>query len=160
MSASTDCPAALLSASEAPASLACLQLPLHGDGLLLPCVALAELINPPVLEPLAGAPHWCLGLIHWRERQLPLLSFEAAAGAAPVSARRVAVLNAQGGLPGLDCYALALQGIPRACRVDAGLSEYAPAGRLELAAVSLGGMRLGIPDLPALERELHGFWPR
>lgn len=145
---------------ETPASLACLQLPLQGSTLLLPCVALAELIALPSLETLPGMPPWLLGQIRWRERTLPLLSFEALGGGTPVAPRRVAVLNTQGEVPGLACYALALQGIPRACRVDAGLETHGAPGALELAAVELGGERLGIPDLPALEQALAGCWPR
>ncbi|KPW95884.1 CheW domain protein, partial [Pseudomonas syringae pv. cerasicola] len=61
-------------------SLTGLLLPLSDRHLLLPNVAVAELIDYQDCSAEPGAPEWYLGPISWRELTLPLLSFEAACG--------------------------------------------------------------------------------
>lgn len=61
-------------ANPTPDSLTGLLLPLSDRTLLLPNVAVAELIayrNPQVA---AGLPQWYLGQVAWRDLRLPLLS--------------------------------------------------------------------------------------
>jgi chemosensory pili system protein ChpC len=124
-------------------SLTGLLIPLSDRHLLLPNVAVAELIDyqDSVADP--AAPQWYLGPINWRHRSLPLLSFEAACGSrARVGGRaRIVVLNALGGRPDLKFIALLTQG-------DVPLAE------LELAAVQVGETVAKIPDLVALEEWL------
>ncbi|WP_374441642.1 chemotaxis protein CheW [Pseudomonas panipatensis] len=142
---------------EAPSSLTGLLVPLSDRTLLLPNVAVAELITyrPPQTQP--GLPAWYLGQIAWRDLRLPLLSFEAASrGSAEVGAgARVIVINALGGRPQVKFLALLVQGIPRSVKVGPELAradvELAP---LELAAVSIGPDMARIPDLVALEQKL------
>lgn len=150
--------------SQAPAittnasSLTALMLPLTDRNLLLPNVALAELIPHRNVQTTAGLPDWFLGQIAWRDLNLPLLSFERASGATPeqgAGTPRVAVLNALGGRPRVKFIALLVQGIPRSFKVDGELPratvDLAP---LELDAVSLGDDVARIPDLIALEQKL------
>ncbi len=139
-------------ANPTPDSLTGLLLPLSDRTLLLPNVAVAELIayrNPQVA---AGLPQWYLGQVAWRDLRLPLLSFEAASSGEqqPVlgSSARVVVINALGGRPHVKFLALLVQGIPRSVRLDANLaSTAAPLAALELAAVDIGGETARIPDL-------------
>ncbi len=73
-------------ANPTPDSLTGLLLPLSDRTLLLPNVAVAELIayrNPQVA---AGVPQWYLGQVAWRDLRLPLLSFEAASSGEPQTA--------------------------------------------------------------------------
>lgn len=138
-------------------SLTGLLLPLSDRFVLLPNVAVAELIDyqDSVADP--GAPQWYLGPINWRHLSLPLLSFEAACGSrAIVGGRaRIVILNALGGRPDLKFIALLTQGIPRSCRVDSQLSYVdVPLDELELAAVQVGETVAKIPDLVALEQWL------
>ncbi|TWC37791.1 chemosensory pili system protein ChpC [Pseudomonas sp. SJZ079] len=138
-------------------SLTGLLVPLADRTLLLPNVAVAELIpyrTPQVTE---GMPDWFLGQVAWRDLRLPLLSFEAASGAqAQVgSGARVAVINAIGGRPKVKFIALLVQGIPRSLKVGAELVRAdAPLAPLELDAVSIGEDVLKIPDLIGLEQML------
>ena len=80
----------------ASSTLTGLVVPLSDRNLLLPNVALAELM--PYRAPLAipGMPAWMLGQVAWRDLRLPLLSFEAASNGQPQIGPgvRVAVLNA------------------------------------------------------------------
>jgi chemosensory pili system protein ChpC len=138
-------------------SLTGLLLPLSDRYLLLPNVAVAELIDyqDSVADP--DAPQWYLGPINWRNRALPLLSFEAACGSrARVGGRaRIVILNALGGRPDLKFIALLTQGIPRSCKVDNQLSYVdVPLAELELAAVQVGETVAKIPDLVGLEQWL------
>ena len=61
-------------------SLTGLLIPLSDRHLLLPNVAVAELIDYQDSVADATAPKWYLGPINWRHRSLPLLCFEAACG--------------------------------------------------------------------------------
>lgn len=134
-----------------------LLLPLADRTLLLPNVALAELVPYRAPAATAGMPPWLLGQFNWRDLRLPLLSFEAASNGKPVIGPgcQVAVLNALGGRPDVKFIALLLQSIPLSMKVDARLpradAELAP---LELDAVLLNDTLVKIPDLVGLEQLL------
>ncbi|AKF44107.1 chemotaxis protein CheW [Pseudomonas syringae] len=150
-------------------SLTGLLVPLSDRHLLLPNVAVAELIDYQDCSAEPGAPEWYLGPIIWRELTLPLLSFEAACGGRTrvggraacggrtrVGGRaRIVVLNALGGRNDVRFIALLTQGIPRSCKVDSQLSYVdVPLAELELAAVQIGETIARIPDLEGLEQWL------
>lgn len=141
----------------AAASLTGLLLPLSDRTLLVPNVALAELIPYRAPQATPGLPAWLLGQVAWRDLRLPLLSFEAAAGgeAKIGPGARVAVLNALGGRAHVKFIALLLQGIPRSLKLEANLpGANAPLSVLELAAVQMGTEVAKIPDLIGLEQML------
>ncbi|MCD5987608.1 MULTISPECIES: chemotaxis protein CheW [Pseudomonas] len=132
-------------------------LPLSDRNLLLPNVAVAELIDYQDCSADSDAPAWYLGPISWRQRTLPLLSFEAACGGRTLvgGRARIVVLNALGGRDELKFIALLTQGIPRSCKVDNQLSYVdVPLDALELAAVQIGETIAKIPDLVGLEQWL------
>ena len=138
-------------------SLTGLLMPLADRTLLLPNVAVAELIPYRAPQLSEGTPSWFLGQIAWRDLRLPLLSFEAASdGQAAVSSGcRVAVINALGGRPSVKFIAVVVQGIPRSIKVGAELVRADVAlSPLELDAVQFGDAVLKIPDLVGLEQEL------
>jgi chemosensory pili system protein ChpC len=139
-------------------SLTGLLLPLSDRCLLLPNVAVAELIGYQFGHPAADAPAWNLGQITWRNQQLPLVNFEAACGGpAMVGGRaRIVVLNALGDSP-LRFIALLIQGVPRSCKLDTQLSYVdVPLAPLERAAVQVGEQVVKVPDLVGLERLISG----
>jgi len=134
-----------------------LLLPLADRTLILPNVAVAELIDYQRGEPASDAPPWYLRQVMWRDRQLPLISFEAACGQSIVIGERarVVILNTLGGRPGLKFIALVIQGIPRSCKLDSQLSYVdVPLAPLEKAAVQVGEQVAKIPDLLGLEAML------
>jgi chemosensory pili system protein ChpC len=139
-------------------SLTGLLMPLADRMLLMPNVAVAELIPYRAPQAVQGMPAWFLGQVQWRDLSLPLLSFEAASSgqAQPVgSAARVAVLNAVGGRDHVKFIALLVQGIPHSIKVDASLARADVAlAPLELDAVNLGDVQARIPDLIGLEQKL------
>jgi len=137
-------------------TLTALLLPLADRTLVLPNVAVAELIGYQFGQPAPDRPAWHLGHITWRNQVLPLVSFEAACGAAPVvgAQARIVVLNAVGGSP-LRFIGLLVQGVPRSCRLDSQLSYVdVPLAPLELAAVQVGEQVAKVPDLVGIERLL------
>jgi chemosensory pili system protein ChpC len=139
-------------------SLTGLLMPLADRMLLMPNVAVAELIPYRAPQAVQGMPAWFLGQVQWRDLSLPLLSFEAASSgqAQPVSnTARVAVLNAVGGRNHVKFIALLVQGIPHSIKVDASLARADVAlAPLELDAVNLGDVQARIPDLVGLEQKL------
>jgi chemosensory pili system protein ChpC len=138
-------------------SLTGLLMPLADRILLLPNVAVAELIPYRAPQVSEGMPDWFLGQIAWRDLRLPLLSFEAASGGqAQIGAgARVAVINALGGRPAVKFIALLVQGIPRSIKFGPELARAnVPLAPLELDAVSLGDAVLKVPDLIGLEQKL------
>ncbi|VVO41900.1 chemotaxis protein CheW [Pseudomonas fluorescens] len=131
-----------------------LLLPLADRHLILPNVAVAELIDyqPGTLD--LDTPPWYLGRVAWRNRQIPLLSFESACGNQIVIGERarIVILNALGGRPELKFIALLVQGIPRSYKLDSQLSYVdVPLCSLEQAAVQIGEQVAKVPDLLALE---------
>ena len=134
-----------------------LLLPLSDRSLVLPNVAVAELIGYQACTPAPDQPAWLLGWIDWRSQRLPLLSFEAACGGqTQVGERaRIVVLNALGDTP-RRFFALLVQGIPRTCKLDSQLNYVdVPLAPLELAAVQVGEQVARVPDLPGLEQLLQ-----
>lgn len=146
-----------VASSNATTSLTGLMVPLSDRQLLLPNVAMAELMPYRAPQATPGMPAWMLGQIAWRDLRLPLLSFEAASNGQPQisSSSRVAVLNAVGGRAHVKFIALLVQGIPRSVKLDSHLARanvnLAP---LELDAVMIGETLLKIPDLIGLEQLL------
>ncbi|MFW0757069.1 chemotaxis protein CheW [Pseudomonas sp. H11T01] len=136
-----------------------LLLPLADRNLILPNVAIAELIDyqPGTFD--FDSPPWYLGLVTWRDRQIPLLSFESACGSNAVigDRARIVVLNALGGRPQLKFIALLVQGIPRSYKLDSQLSYVdVPLCPLEKAAVQIAEQVAKVPDLLGLEELLVG----
>ena len=131
-----------------------LLLPLADRNLILPNVAIAELIDYQPATFNLDTPPWYLGLVNWRDRHIPLLSFESACGSKTVigDRARIVVLNALGGRPQLKFIALLVQGIPRSCKLDSQLSYVdVPLCPLEKAAVQIAEQVAKVPDLLGLE---------
>ncbi|WJW75798.1 chemotaxis protein CheW [Thiohalobacter sp. IOR34] len=134
-----------------------LVVPLDGRRLLVPNVAVAEIVPYRAPQPVEDAPSWLLGMLEWRGLELALISYEAACGAPrPVTGpqSRIAVFNTLSGEGEPGFYALLTAGIPHLVKLAEGevQSDPAPAAVLELARVHLQGDAAVIPDLDALER--------
>jgi len=134
-----------------------LLLPLADRNLILPNVAVAELIGYQSAAFDLDTPPWYLGRVLWRNRQIPLLSFESACGQKIVIGERarIVILNALGGRPELKFIAMLVQGIPRSYKLDSQLSYVdVPLCALERAAVQVADQVAKVPDLLALEELL------
>ena len=99
-------------------SLNGLIIPLAGKPLLLPNVAVAELVAYRLSQSASSGPEWFLGWTLWRDQQVPMVDLdnllaegaEPAAGAEP----RTLILNALDGVTNLRFIGVRVWGIPRA----------------------------------------------
>lgn len=143
-----------------------LWIPLRGMNLLLPNVAVAEVI--PYREPEAAdaGPDWMLGILHWRDQRIPLVSYERFCRQdAPesVDRARILVLNTTREDSRLPFFAMVTSGIPRLFLADEeGLDDVlgsdAFASDHSLSAVRIGSEQADIPDLARVHREVEQAW--
>jgi len=94
----------------------CLLIPLHEETMLLPNAAVAEVISYSEPDTIPDAPDWLVGWLSWRDRKVPLISFEVASGRkipAHVQGNRIAVLNTLNSNPRVPYIAVMIQDIPK-----------------------------------------------
>ena len=131
--------------------------------LLLPGVAVAEIIGNAVAEPVESSPEWFLGWIEWRKLRVPVVSFERLNGEIMIEgSRRLAVLNNTGvDRERVPFLAIPIKRIPQLARVLPGdLRDMADAqlGIAELAvAVDMQGQVVAIPNVGVLEQALADY---
>lgn len=138
-------------------------IPLQGRNLLLPNVAIAEVI--PYVRPraIADAPEWLLGEISWRGLKIPLISYDLMQGIEPDSSFRqaqIVVINTVQAAGELKFYALVTAGIPQLKRANQdNVQELsADAGEGMLSQVQIADVTAVIPDLNALETVVAQCW--
>ena len=131
-------------------------IPLQGCNLLLPNVAVAEVV--PYMQPheIDGAPEWLLGTISWRGLNIPLISYDRLQGLdihSGLVQARIAVINRIRPDSGLSFYAVVMAGIPQLKRVSGDtLQEMSVEGGAgDPGTVQVGDIAAVIPDLDALE---------
>jgi len=139
----------------------CLLLPLHKEIGLLPNASVAEILTYTPPEPVAEAPEWLLGNLTWRERRLPLISFElisqAEIGRMHKSCR-IAVVNTINGNARLPYFGLLLQSLPSLQIVRPNTIHYTDETMPERSAiksiVNVNGTRAIILDIDEIEARL------
>lgn len=133
-------------------------LPISGGRLILPRTSVVEVMGyaKPKNRP-DDAPDWLLGMINWQGQEIPLISFEGAAGqAVPERGRRarITVLYAIGGKLQPSVFAVLTQGYPYLVRVNPAVlqieGEVEP-GTPVLVKLRMANERPFIPDLEMLE---------
>jgi len=139
----------------------CLLLPMHTEIALLPNAAVAEVI--PFVQPVAieDAPSWLVGYISWRDRQVPLVMFEAASEGTVGRIHkgcRIAILNTLNGNSSLPYIAIVMQGLPSLQVVRTNSIQYdnkSSKQRQSIKAyVNLNGTAAIVPDIDELESRL------
>ena len=143
-------------------SLNGLIIPLASKSLLLPNVAVAELVGYRLSQSASQGPEWFLGWTLWRDQQVPMVDLDnlLADGAEPATDAqpRTLILNALEGVPGLSFVGMRVWGIPRARRLSR--AELEPVGDgssyvLQRVRVADEPGEFLIPDLSAIERSLE-----
>jgi chemosensory pili system protein ChpC len=137
-------------------------LPLHGGQLLLPNASVSEVAGYHPPNPVADAPEWLLGLLDWRQYQIPVVSFEAlveTGSAQPTKRARLAVCNTLGGNPKRPFIGIVLTSMPHLVKVTEDVimpmakpQDLGPAVKRE---VMINGEEAWIPDLNALEWQVQ-----
>lgn len=146
--------------AEAPEQIASLLIPMIGRPLLLPNVAVAEIVTWDEPEKTEDAPPWMLGTVDWRGIPLPVVSLELMNDSEIEDAdvgQRLAVINGVGEYK-KSFYAISVQGIPRLVRVfpeELGNEEMATEDQAYDMLVMVSGERAVIPDLESVERALN-----
>jgi len=140
----------------------CLTIPLHEETALLPNASIAEVVAYKEPDTIDDAPEWFLGYINWREKRVPLISFEAMSGQQVTAARknsRIAVLNTLNGNAQLPYVGILSQGIPSLALVqEQGLEDQGTSDRPTVGAhVKLGGIEALIPNIDEIEQRLIGL---
>ncbi len=139
----------------------CLTIPLTDETALLPNAAIAEVTAYKEPVPIADAPEWFLGYIDWREKRVPVISFEAISGKVVTGAKknsRIAVLNTLNGNAQLPYVGIVSQGIPSLAIVqEQGLEDKTAKQKKRQtvgAIVEVGGIEALIPDIDEIEKRL------
>ncbi|MEX2474130.1 chemotaxis protein CheW [Marinobacter sp.] len=139
-------------------TLACVIIPMNGRQLLLPNVTIAEVVDFASTEAAANSPEWLVGHLEWRGLALPVISYDAANGAAltvPGANRgRIVILNTVSDHhQRIPFMALVTQGIPSQARLTEEQIRQldGEAGPADLMQVEVEGDTAWIPNLDYLE---------
>jgi chemosensory pili system protein ChpC len=141
--------------------LVTLFLPVTGKNLLVPNVALAEVVPITEVSSIDDMPNWLLGTLQWRKKTIPLVSFEAINDEPFGEAGdylRVAVMNGCQDGDKMPFYAIALRGTPRMTRIveeEVTGQENADLGIAESMSVVVDGSEAIIPNLEYIEAQVH-----
>ncbi len=140
------------------AKVRCLLVPLNKITLIVPNAAVAEVTGYEEPLPTPHAPRWLLGMMLWRGRTIPLISFERMVGhEAHDSHSRVVVLNTLSGRPELPFVGVSTLGIPRLAQITGDMvSEAARDQSTAVVAcrVEVDGETAVIPDVDIIEKML------
>jgi len=138
-----------------------LLLPVNKEILLLPNAAVAEVITYSEPEKVNDAPSWLLGMMNWRERRIPLVSFEAISEGEPGKIHkncRIAILNTLNGNNKVPYIGILTQGLPSLQVVRPNSIQYTDKPSIPrqsiMAYVNLNGVAAIIPDIDDLETRI------
>ena len=149
-------------------SVRSLWLPLDNTNLLLPNVAVAEVLNYRVPDTIEGGPDWLLGTLYWRDQALPVISIERLCGySLPPNAQgsRIAVINSVSTELKLPFFAIVTVGIPRLFLADADdLGDSIAAARTlpdtVADCVQIGSEEALIPNLAVIQALVEKTWEK
>jgi chemosensory pili system protein ChpC len=133
-----------------------LWVPLREMNLLLPNIAVAEISSYRVPTACEGMPEWFLGMVKWREKDIPVISLEAVCGlnipSNPVFSRLM-ILNSVNPDSTIKHFAIVTAGLPGLIQFgDDTADEVADYGNDGLKCiVRIGSEQAVIPDLPWLQ---------
>ncbi|WP_053979782.1 chemotaxis protein CheW [Marinagarivorans algicola] len=138
--------------------MACFVLPIQAGALLVPSISIAEVASVAPIFPDNSGPDWFLGHYNWRNRRVPLISFEKLTrdqGGGINPNGRIVLFKNTGANTDVGFIAIPTQGIPREVMVMMeDVTDNAVQGDLspfEVMSVNCEGEEMTIPDLTALE---------
>jgi chemosensory pili system protein ChpC len=137
-----------------------LEIPNDTLPLLVPSACMAEVVSLTRLARVPQSPPWLVGVLGWRSRPVPVVSYDVLAGGAlrmPGPRARVVVLYPLPGRESWEFVGLLASSEPQSRQIDAGIASVAVRGSYPCIAA---GLRLqermvGIPDFAALAKILY-----
>lgn len=137
-----------------------LWVPLRQMNLLLPNVAVAEISSYRVPRHCEGMPEWFLGMVQWRERDIPVISLESVCGMTvpsnPVFSRLMIVNSVNPGST-LKHFAIVTAGLPGLVQFGSDTADEAVENSFDglRCIVRIGSEEAVIPDLHYLQNLLE-----
>lgn len=133
-----------------------LWVPLRGMNLLVPSAAVTEIGSYRAPRSCSGMPEWFLGMVRWREQELPVVSLESLCGlpysSNPVFSRLMIVNSVRAASPVAN-YAIVTAGLPGLVQLDSDMVDevntYVKEGLK--CMVRFGNEEAAIPDLDYLQ---------
>jgi chemotaxis signal transduction protein len=137
-----------------------LELPTDNLPLLLPSACMAEVVALPHLARVPHAPPWLLGVLGWRLRPVPVVSYDMLIGGeghAPGPRARVVVLYPLPGRKAWEFVGLLSASEPQSRIIDGAVAPAAieDSFRYIAAALKFDDRTVGIPDFAALAKVLY-----
>lgn len=149
------------------AGVPCYVLPIQAGALLVPSISVAEIAPVAPIFPDNSGPDWFLGHYSWRNRRVPLLSFEKLTrdhGGGINPNGRIVMFNNTGDNTEVGFLAIPTQGMPREINVVPEHMEDSQGnvslGPYETLCAKIEGEEMIIPDLTALENAYLAYKDR
>jgi len=149
-------------------SVRSLWLPLENTNLLVPNVAIAEVLNYRAPDRVEDGPDWLLGRLRWRDQDLPVISIERLCGYSLPQGElgsRIAILNSVSAESNLSFFAMVAAGIPRLFNADADdLGDSIAAARTlpdtVADCVQIGSEEALIPNIAVIQALVEKTWEK
>jgi chemosensory pili system protein ChpC len=147
-------------------SVRSLWVPLDRANLLVPNVAIAEVINYQPLDMISDGPEWLLGRLRWRDTEIPVISMESICGfSLPQAERgaRISVLNSVKAESAMPFFAMVTAGIPRLISADSDALGNSLLSDREMPdtvadCVQIGNEEALIPNLAVIQTLVETNW--
>ena len=139
-----------------------LWVPLREMNLLLPNKAVAEIGSYRVPRAEPDMPEWLLGMVTWREREIPVISLESICGLAvpsnPVFSRLMIVNSVRPDSP-VEYFGIVTAGLPGLIQFGSDTADNVEVyeGEGLYSVVRVGNELAGIPDLDCLQAMLEQY---
>jgi len=135
---------------------------LDRDTILLPNVAVAEVVSRELVRPAEGGPPWLAGHLDWNNRRVPAIRFETLNGGpvvAPARRDRAVIINTPGVHLRNATVAIIAQGYPLLVTLNREALKAHPLRDSDRTDLVLSRVRISsrealIPDLETLEADI------
>ena len=137
-----------------------LEVPTDALPLLVPSACMAEVVSYAQLAHVPQSPAWLLGVLSWRSRPVPVISYDVLAGGSfhtPGARARIVVLYPLPGRESWEFFGLLASSEPQSRSIDAGFASAGVQGSYPCiaAGLRLNDRLVGIPDFAALAKVFY-----
>jgi chemosensory pili system protein ChpC len=149
--------------TESPDQVYAVLVQVLADSLLVPNLAVADVVPRVELTPVSGSPPWFDGLISWQSRRVPVMRFEVANGApasvSPGRRARVLIVNTTTRDLESGAFGIVIEGNPHLVTLNRVALQPTPLResdheQMVAARVRIANQEAVIPNFDRIEREL------